>query len=332
MPHLIVDLPSSSHRKQQTDPTALSREVWRHASVATSQGLHPIVELYSHKSKHCKQLTRFWTKQSQLRDDTLDGMYLIRINLLEHGPKPVLMLTQRVGLGIPLLVAWNPKGQVLSPAEFGSFDGTEFVAALSAFFEDVAADVPFRLEPPAERRARKRRSAAAPPAQNTLAVPTTRPAPNVLALSQQLDAYVDKAREVAVQYLEEHELLCDFSLESLVDLDTHILENGTTVGEALPLQQMLRKAVGALAVYFGETIRGAAGGTWYVDTAQSSLVQALRLRIAHADRIHEVVPAQIVLDALESESLTLFGQGAELSGLLDDAQARDSEPDETTPT
>jgi hypothetical protein len=105
MPHVLIELPCASRRTQQDDPTLLSREVWKHEGPAKAQGLHPVVELYSHKSKACKRLTKFWQSSAPLRDNTLDGIYLIRVNLLDHGPKPVALLTPRIVLGVPLFVA-----------------------------------------------------------------------------------------------------------------------------------------------------------------------------------------------------------------------------------
>ncbi len=397
MPHVIVDLPSAPRRKQDADPTALSRQVWQHDGLAKEQGLHPVVELYSHKSKTCKRLSKLWKKNTQLRDDTLDGIYLIRVNLLEHGPKAVLLLTHRVVLGVPLFVAWNPLGQVLSPREFAGFDDSELEQPLSAFFEDVVAGQPFRLAPvkkePRERHTKKptapaqsatdaatpssdatKTHAATPkdaepdaatktstttpssdatktgvatpkdtePRDATEAEPAAsseepaaqapRPAseldqdveqsplapdPNVVALSRQLDVYLEKAGELAEQYLAEHELLTDHSLESLVDLDVHIREYLVSADAPAEAQRELQKIAGALAVYLGETIRACSDATWYVDQERSSLVQALRLRVQRRNDREDVAPAQIVLDALTSRSDTLFGRVAQLSGLLD---------------
>ncbi len=369
MPHVIVDLPSAPRRKQDADPTALSRQVWQHDGLAKEQGLHPVVELYSHKSKTCKRLSKLWKKNTQLRDDTLDGIYLIRVNLLEHGPKAVLLLTHRVVLGVPLFVAWNPLGQVLSPREFAGFDDSELEQPLSAFFEDVVAGQPFRLAPvkkePRERHTKKptapaqsatdaatpssdatKTGAATPkdtePRDATEAEPAAsseepaaqapRPAseldqdveqsplapdPNVVALSRQLDVYLEKAGELAEQYLAEHELLTDHSLESLVDLDVHIREYLVSADAPAEAQRELQKIAGALAVYLGETIRACSDATWYVDQERSSLVQALRLRVQRRNDREDVAPAQIVLDALTSRSDTLFGRVAQLSGLLD---------------
>ncbi len=357
MPHVIVDLPSAPRRKQDADPTALSRQVWKHDKLAKEQGLHPVLELYSHKSRTCKRLSKLWKKNDQLRDDTLDGIYLIRVNLLKHGPRAVLLLTQRVVLGIPLFVAWNPLGQVLSPREFAAFDDSELEQPLSAFFEDVVAGKPFRLAPvkkePRKRHTTKPTATAqstgnaatpkdaepsdakeaepaapsdeeaaqahhpAPEADQDVEQSPLAPDPNVVALSRQLDVYLEKAGELAEQYLAGHELLTDHSLESLVDLDVHIREYLVSADAPPEAQRELQKIAGALAVYLGETVRACADATWYVDQSRNSLVQALRLRVQRRDDTEDVAPAQIVLDALTSRSDTLFGRVAQLSGLLD---------------
>lgn len=298
----------------------MSREVWRHEGLAKAQGLQPVVELYSHKSKACKQLSKLWSSKSQRRDDTLDGIYLIRVNLLEHGPKPVALLTPRLVLGVPLFVAWGPLGQVLSPREFGRFDGDAFESTLSAFFRDVAANQPFRLQ-------RSTQSSRPFPSEDTPSEPTAtnqppnapkQPNANVMALSRQLDTYLEKALEIAVEYLREHELPFDLTLESLVDLDEHIRDSMASSAEALPTRRALQQAAGALAVYLGETIAACTEASWSVDTSRPSLVAALRLNIAVGERRLELAPAQLVLDALGAEPRPLFGRAVELSGLIDE--------------
>ncbi len=328
MPHVVVDLPGQSRKKQDADPTLLSREVWKHEGIATSQGLQPVIELYSHKSKVCKRLTKLWKRDTEVRSDTLNGIYLIRVNLLKHGPKAVLALTQRVVLGVPLFVAWNPLGQVLSPREFGGFSDSELEVPLSAFFEDVVAGKPFRLSPAASR---KRRQSAIPRQHSELIAPEPKqeakdepalpinPNPNVAALSQQLDAYLDKARALATDYLAERGLLFDATLESLVDLDVHIRETTDALGASQQEQQQLQRVAGALAVYFGETIRSCVDATWHVDLSKTSVVDALRLTIAEGDGQNDIAPAQLLLEAVSSRAPTLFGQAVKLSGLLENA-------------
>ncbi len=322
MAHVIVDLPAASRREQALDPKALSREVWRHEQLARERQLHPVVELYSHKSKVSKRLTKLWQSKTELQRDTLEGIYLIRVNLMKHRPEAVLALTQRVVLGIPLLVAWNSIGQVLSPRELAGFEESELEIPLSAFFEDVTAGKPFRLTPPEPGAAGATRVAeqvegASPPSEEHSDAGVV---PLVQALSQQLDEYVEAARQRAVEYLTQHALLFDLTLESLVELDVHLAEHDDFRGSDAERSGAVQQLAAALAVYFGQVVCGYAEAGWYVDTTRTSLTEALRLRVIRGEQTEDVAPALIVMDALEVPSRTLFGSAVELCGLLEGAQ------------
>lgn len=395
MPHHIVDIPAASRRAQAGDPQALSRAVWKHVALAEEQGLNPVVELYSHKSKTSKRLSKLWDRAGDLVGDTLDGIYLMRINLLKHSPQSVIALTPQVILGLPLFLAWNRQGQVLSPRELGGFDDSELELPLSAFFEDVAGGRPFRLaapplqttpgvspsetndapaanaaseenQPPPERAAAV--PAVATPAVADPAAPvlaslgpanlaeavesrSTKPNPHLAALGPQLDDYIRRATEVAVEYLTENGLLFDRTLESLVDLDVHLMEHKLFESTSDLGKRHVQKYVGPLAVYFGETLCAVADGAWYVDPSQTSVTEGLRLRVVRsqlirrlsdtpgatekdagpergpsndggvlvegAEIVEDIAPAQVVLDVLEYPTHNLLGSAIQLCGLLD---------------
>lgn len=136
---IIVDAEKSAE--------GLNRQVWQHAAAAEARGLAPIVELWARSSTLSRSLDAWWRAGGELVEDTLQGVYLIRVNLVTFGPEAVLKLTPFALAGVPLFLGWNPTGQVLTAKQFAGQAPADLAQALSAFVEDVIAGKPHSLNP-----------------------------------------------------------------------------------------------------------------------------------------------------------------------------------------
>lgn len=151
---VIVDATGSKER--------LNAEVWRHARLAEAKGLALVVEVYARSVLASRRLTEWWKSGSTLMQDTLSGIYLLRVDLQTFGPEAVLRLTPYAVVGAPLFVGWNPIGQVCSRTQFEELTPEAMALPLSAFAEDVLAGRPHSLNPvPSLGSAERTREAAA---------------------------------------------------------------------------------------------------------------------------------------------------------------------------
>ncbi len=140
----------------------LNAEVWRHAGLASRRGLALVVEVYARSVLASRRLTEWWKSGNTLMQDTLSGVYLLRVDLQTFGPEAVLKLTPYAVVGAPLFVGWNPIGQVCSRSQFEELTPEAMALPLSAFVEDVLAGRPHSLNPtPSLGSAERTREAAA---------------------------------------------------------------------------------------------------------------------------------------------------------------------------
>lgn len=140
----------------------LNAEVWRHARLAQARGLTLVVEVYARSVLASRRLTEWWKSGDTLMQDTLSGVYLLRVDLQAFGPEMVLKLTPYAVVGAPLFVGWNPIGQVCSRTQFEELTRGAMALPLSAFVEDVLAGRPHSLNPdPSLGSAERTREAAA---------------------------------------------------------------------------------------------------------------------------------------------------------------------------
>jgi hypothetical protein len=151
---VVVDAGGSKDR--------LNAEVWRHAGLADERGLALVVEVYARSVLASRRLTEWWKSGNTLMQDTLAGIYLLRIDLQTFGPEAVIKLTPYAVVGAPLFVGWNPFGQVCSRSQFDELTPESMALPLSAFVEDVLAGRPHSLNPvPSLGSAERTREAAA---------------------------------------------------------------------------------------------------------------------------------------------------------------------------
>lgn len=140
----------------------LNAEVWRHAGLARAAGLALVVEVYARSVLASRRLTEWWKSGDTLMQDTLSGVYLLRVDLQVFGPEAVIKLTPYAVVGAPLFVGWNPIGQVCSRSQFEELTRDAMALPLSAFVEDVLAGRPHSLNPdPSMGSAERTREAAA---------------------------------------------------------------------------------------------------------------------------------------------------------------------------
>lgn len=125
----------------------LNAEVWRHARRAAQRNLALVVEVYARSVLASRRLTEWWKSGDALMRDTLQGIYLLRVDLKKYGPEAVLRLTPYAVTGAPLFVGWNPIGQVCSRSQFDELTPEAMALPLSAFVEDVLARRPHTLNP-----------------------------------------------------------------------------------------------------------------------------------------------------------------------------------------
>lgn len=126
---------------------SLNEQVWDHERRAKQLGLQLVVEVYAKKNPTSKAISKLWRKKSQAISDTLHGIYLLRVDLLAVGPKRAIELTPYVFFGVPLFVAWNPLGQLLTSNAFSATGAERLIETLSAYFADVAAGRKHELHP-----------------------------------------------------------------------------------------------------------------------------------------------------------------------------------------
>src|SRR5690606_1346224 len=140
----------------------LNAEVWRHAALADERGLALVIEVYARSVLASRRLTEWWKTGNELMQDTLSGIYLLRVDLQTFGPEAVLKLTPYAVVGAPLFVGWNPVGQVCSRSQFEELTPEAMALPLSAFVEDVLEGRPHSLNPdPSLGSAERTREAAA---------------------------------------------------------------------------------------------------------------------------------------------------------------------------
>jgi hypothetical protein len=125
----------------------LNAEVWRHARLATARGLALVVEIYARSVLASRRLTEWWKSGDALMQETLSGIYLLRVDLQKYGPEAILRLTPYAVVGAPLFVGWNPIGQVCSRTQLERLTPDAMALPLSAFVEDVLAQKPHSLNP-----------------------------------------------------------------------------------------------------------------------------------------------------------------------------------------
>jgi hypothetical protein len=326
---------------------SLNRQVWTHAARAQARGLEPVVEVWARSSVVSRSLNRWWREASALMCDTLDGIYLVRVDLVTFGPEAVLKLTPFALAGVPLFLGWNPIGQVLTAREFAGPDPEELALSLSAFVEDVLAQRPHTLNPRPSlgsakwdakltqlRRERGRfRPESPPPALPTLAPPTLAPptpAPPTPALAAPSHVVVsapaptakpDAAPESATFDLDRYLLgarnaLSEFAQREQLDLDFSLeslqaldryLDNKADV-----LAKRAAELIPVFGVYLGDTVCHHQAASWYLAPDQPSPIEAVRLRFHGTPSRPSAAPVALVLELASDRSRSLFGHAVQL--------------------
>jgi hypothetical protein len=310
--HRIVTL----DRKKAPGP-----QVWEHDRRASELGLGLVVELHAKKDQVSRAIGELWRSKDALVDETLDGIYLLRADLLAIGPKAALGLTPYALFGAPLFVGWNPLGQVLTRAAFASGSRDDVVTTLSAFFQDVAQGRKHALHPAPRIGGRPRRARSPAPQAREQAIDTkgeaiaedvilpeadaTPPnAPSAVAqLDTSLDAFLANALELARSFLRQHDLRDDYSLHSLRQLDALFDEQANEAEPPEPEGRFLA----AMGVYLGAVVTMNASAEWFVDRSKSSPIEALSLRVNTAGKEQVFHPVAIALDRLRDAEKGLYG-------------------------
>lgn len=311
----------------------LAPQLWDHEKRARELGLQLVLELFTSKEPTSKAIGRIWSKERKLTEETLTGIYLVRLDVVAAGPKETLALTPYALFGVPLFVAWNPLGQVLTRAAFKEKDRADLVLVLSAFFHDVAHGKKHALHPapmvpsgtPLKPR-RKRRAtkndgtgganpAPAPQPHGTRADATHAVTPDpplhsaapaespIRELAKRLEIFIDNALGVARAFMREHDLRDDSSLHSLRQLDA-LLDEDASLAEASDLQG---RALAAIGVYLGSVVQANAEAEWFVDLEQSSPIEAVALRVRTPDGDRVYRPIKIALDRLSDPDKGFYG-------------------------
>jgi hypothetical protein len=293
-------------------------QVWEHDRRARELELELVVELHAKKDQVSRAIGELWRSKDALVDETLDGIYLLRADLLTIGPKAALGLTPYALFGAPLFVGWNPLGQVLTRAAFASGSRDDIVTTLSAFFQDVAQGRKHALHPapriggeprPARSSARRARERAIDTKGEAIVEDAILPgadatppkAPSAVAqLDTSLDAFLANALELARSFLRQHDLRDDYSLHSLRQLDALFDEQAN---EAEPEGRFLA----AMGVYLGAVVTMNASAEWFVDRSKSSPIEALSLRVNTAGKEQVFHPVAIALDRLRDAEKGLYG-------------------------
>jgi hypothetical protein len=139
--------PSLVIAEAEGDARSLNQEVWKHEKDARSQGMPLVIEIYARSVLASRRLSEWWQSGDQLMQDTLSGVYLLRVDLQRFGPEAILKLTPYAVVGAPLFVGWNQIGQVCSRTQFNELTREAFALPLSAFVEDVLARREHSLNP-----------------------------------------------------------------------------------------------------------------------------------------------------------------------------------------
>lgn len=129
------------------DARSLNQEVWKHEKEARRRAMPLVIEVYARSVLASRRLTEWWQSGDQLMQDTLSGVYLLRVDLQKFGPESILKLTPYAVAGVPLFVGWNQVGQVCSRTQFQELTREAFALPLSAFIEDVLVGRQHTLNP-----------------------------------------------------------------------------------------------------------------------------------------------------------------------------------------
>jgi hypothetical protein len=320
-----------SHRKEPLDAKRpLAQQVWDHEKRARELGLQLVVELHTNKEPTSKAIDRLWSKERKLTEETLEGIYLVRVDLVKAGAKEVMALTPYALFGVPLFIGWNPLGQVLTRAAFRAREPAEVVLVLSAFFNDVAHGRRHTLNPPpmvpsgsSPRPRRVKRAEAtgssivtggeelprSEATAKTEAPPTLSP---IAMLAANLEAFLANALSVGRAFLKEHDLRDDLSLHSLRQLDALLDENPTLA----KTRDLDGGALAAIGVYLGCVVAANAKAEWFIDTRQQSPIEAVSLRVLAADRERVFRPIKIALDRLHDLDKGFYGHAVDMARQL----------------
>ncbi len=159
------------------DARTLNQEVWKHEKEARKRSMPLVLEVHARSVLASRRLTEWWESGDQLMQDTLSGVYLLRIDLQKFGPEAVLRLTPYAVAGAPLFVGWNEVGQVCSRTQFHELTREAFSLPLSAFVEDVLSGRQHTLNPaPSLGNAERTREALALKRASTALLTSRRPA------------------------------------------------------------------------------------------------------------------------------------------------------------
>lgn len=329
------------------DARSLNQEVWRHEKEARSRALPLVIEIYAPSVLASRRLTEWWQSGDQLMQDTLNGVYLLRVNLNAFGPEAVLRLTPYAVAGAPLFVGWNDVGQVCSRTQFHELTREAFAPPLSAFIEDVLLGRPHTLNPvpslgnaerTREAQAIRTASAALYVNRKSTGAVAPGPAPQVVSVPEvpsvagSLDeASGDDASEAyarppqsdethpAVGVIELDVLLTNArnrfgALEDRVCASLKFtLDDLRAVDEHLaPLGLIEREAFArefgaVLAVYLGDTIRQRVQADWVLADTEVS-AKALELRASVVGEEKRVAPIEWVVEILSDSTRSLYGQ------------------------
>ena len=307
-----------THVIETVDANApLAPQVWEHEARARERGLELVVELHLDKEPLSRAIGRLWKKDRALTAETLEGIFLLRIDLARVGPKAAVALTPYALFGVPSFIAWNPLGQVLTRGAFKSRQRSDLVLALSAYFHDVAHHRKHELHPapkipegvplaPQREKPRPKAPPSEKPAVST--PPTATPAPQgrspaVEQLARGLSAFLDNALAVAREFLRRHDLRDDLSLHSLRQLDAHLDEHPVVAGSEV----VEGRHLAALGVYLGSVVAANTEARWFVDEAQASPIDALALQVTTAGEARVFRPVQIALQRLHDTEQGFYG-------------------------
>lgn len=307
----------------------LNAEVWQHERLAREQGLSLVVEVHSNSVLASRRLTEWWRAGGELAEETLNGIYLLRVDLKQFGPEAILRLTPYAIAGAPLFVGWNPVGQVLSRSQFARLIPSEMALPLSAFFADVVASRPHALNPhPSIGNVERNREAQAlrqanmnlSRAPRSAAAPSARQVPEPVGEQAEHTGQAEHAAQDVTSALTLEQLLSaaragfadledllgqplHFSLEDLRVLDLAL--------DALRDEQRLdfaRQLGAVVAVYLGDTIRSRVKADWQLEENSERPTTRLLLQGEVLGEQKEIRPMEWVIETLADRSRSLYGQ------------------------
>lgn len=299
---------------------SLSEAVWEHQKEAERQGLELVVELYGRAHPTSRLLRKVWKRRDGVPAETLAGVYLFRVDVGSAGAKAVVALTPYAIFGVPLFVAWNRVGQLLTARALKTKSEESLIETLSAYFQDVASGKPHLLHPAprlptfeAQRELHARSEHAAdpalssPPGEAASVTEAVKPSLAVCQLEEALPAFLEQALTVAQVFLEENQLRSDFSLHSLRSLDALLDEKREEVDA-----EFAGRYLAPLGVYFGCVVCAHGVANWFVDLARESPVDALSLRVNAPEGEISVRPVAFALQRLGDHSRGFYGQAIAL--------------------